>query len=438
MSAPAESTRAEDGWSLIALVPHDGQEPPASLSDELARSVWCAVSAIWHPSLLAARRELPRIESIESPIAARARARSASSPATRAIGFRPATGRRPRTPAPRCSMSGTDRADLIGRIQARMGVAGATDVVETEPMAAASRDFLALGTARWMLRDLTVGDGARRGRRPREPLARADGRAHAWQLGDCQAAANRLRAGFEVLTQARERFYPVDAYLLDLCLLDPSMPAGVLAEPLATAVADHLHRARPGRSRPRRPSIRDGVAALRQAITDGWADVAGGTYSEAEDALLPLESILWQFARGGDVYRAHLDERSVETFARRRFGLFVQLPQIAKRFGIRYALHMSFDGGRFPIRAGDQAAVGGSGREQPREPAAAADRRRPRRRRAGGSPGGWRRRCGTITSPRSRWSAGPARWHPGSTTSAAWRPIRPSWAAGRRSTTSST
>ena len=45
--------------------------------------------------------------------------------------------------------------------------------------------------------------------------------AHAWQIGDCQAAANRLRAAFEVLTQARERFYPVDAYLLDLCLLDP-------------------------------------------------------------------------------------------------------------------------------------------------------------------------------------------------------------------------
>ena len=93
-----------------------------------------------------------------------------------------------------------------------------------------------------------------------------------------------------------------------------------------------------------------GMAALRQAIADGWADVAGGTYSEAEDALLPLESILWQFARGGDVYRAHLDERSVETFARRRFGLYVQLPQIAKRFGIRYAMHMAFDAGRFPMR----------------------------------------------------------------------------------------
>ncbi len=79
--------------------------------------------------------------------------------------------------------------------------------------------------------------------------------------------------------------------------------------------------------------------------------MAGGTYAEAEDPLLPLESILWQFRRGGEVYRAHLDDRNVETYARRRFGLYTQLPQIAKRFGFRYALHLGFDAGRFPIRA---------------------------------------------------------------------------------------
>ena len=63
-------------------------------------------------------------------------------------------------------------------------------------------------------------DGARR-RLDRESLSRElPSGAHAWQLGDRQAATNRLRAGFELLTQARERFYPVDAYLIDLCLLD--------------------------------------------------------------------------------------------------------------------------------------------------------------------------------------------------------------------------
>ena len=56
-----------DGWALIALVPYDGQEPPATVSDELAMGVWCAVSALWHPSLLARAAGLPRIESVDSP-----------------------------------------------------------------------------------------------------------------------------------------------------------------------------------------------------------------------------------------------------------------------------------------------------------------------------------------------------------------------------------
>jgi alpha-mannosidase len=347
-ASAAESQRPDEGWSLIALVPHDGKEPPASASEDLALSVWCAVSAIWHPSLLARARGLPRIESIESP----------GSPGSREvrviagdIGDRLPSGYRTQAEDAGTALleSGTDRTDLIRRIQERIGVPGATDAVEDQTMAGVSADFLALGTARWMLRDLTVGMGHSEGV-DRESLWRelAAG-AHAWQLGDGQAAANRLRAGFELLTQARERFYPVDAYLLDLCLLDPSMPAGVLAEPLAMAVPlTFVASARAIEVQAEADPQR--VAALRQAITDGWADVAGGTYSEVEDALLPLESILWQFARGGEAYHAHLDERSVETFARRRFGLFGQLPQIAKRFGIRYALHMSFDAGRFPLR----------------------------------------------------------------------------------------
>jgi alpha-mannosidase len=66
---------------------------------------------------------------------------------------------------------------------------------------------------------------------------------------------------------------------------------------------------------------------------------------------MPLESILWQFRRGGEIYRLHLEDRNVETFARRRFGLHTRVPQIARRFGFRYALPMSFDAGKFPIPA---------------------------------------------------------------------------------------
>ena len=54
---------------------------------------------------------------------------------------------------------------------------------------------------------------------------------------------NRLRAGFEILTQARERFYPVDAYVVDFCLLDPALPPGSLA---SNEIADATVRNKEG------------------------------------------------------------------------------------------------------------------------------------------------------------------------------------------------
>ncbi len=101
---PGESGRPEDGWSLIAMVPHDGREPPATASDEAAQSVWCAVSAMWHPSLLARARELPRIESIDVSDVPGAAGDPDHRRAARPTRSRPDTGPRPRTPAPPCSM----------------------------------------------------------------------------------------------------------------------------------------------------------------------------------------------------------------------------------------------------------------------------------------------------------------------------------------------
>ena len=223
-------------------------------------------------------------------------------------------------------------------------------MIENEGMTTSAQVFLALGTVRWMLRELTVAmghaDALDHDSLTRELLAGA----HDWQIGDWASAVNRLRAGFEVMTQARERFYPVDAYLLDLCLLDPAVPAGSIAESLGNPIAiSFIAQAQAIENLALHDPQR--LAALRQAITDGWADVAGGTYSEEEDPLLPLESILWQFRRGNDVYRTHLDDRNAETFARRRFGLFTQLPQFAKRFGFHFALHLALDAGRFPVPA---------------------------------------------------------------------------------------
>src|SRR5262245_37895697 len=275
--------------SFIALIDHDGQEPPTNLSENEAIGTWCAVSALWHPALLSLAGELPRIEPVDSP----------SPPGPREVRL-VAAGANDRLPSGYRTQAedagailiegGTDRLALVRELGSRIGGEFAADG-ENE-LARSARDFLVLGTARWLLRDLTIAmnhsDALDVESLTREVLAGAQ----TWREGDHAAATNRLRAAFELLTQARERFYPVDAYIVDLCLVDPSTPAGALGPSLearapvtflAPAQAiENLARSDPGLA-----------ARICEAITEGWTDVVGGAYTESEEPFLPFESILW-------------------------------------------------------------------------------------------------------------------------------------------------
>jgi alpha-mannosidase len=340
---PVEASRS--GWSMTALVAHDRTEPPASFTDRDALAAWAAVSALWHPALLTIARELPTIEDVGFP----------SSPEREEIRVI-AAGQRERLPsgyrvqgedAGSILIEGaSDRAEIVREILSRCHVKASAPGDE---IASLALDFQALGTACWWLRDLTLGMGHADGLDHTSLAREVFAGATAWSTGDANTTRNRLRAAFEILTQARERFYPVDAYLVDICLLDRAMPAGVLADALASrspvtflAQADAIETQ--AKVNP------EALARLREAISEGWADVVGGCYQEGLDPLLPLASILWQFRKGGQIYREHLDSRAVESYARRRFGLYPTVPQIAKGFGFRFAVHLGFDAGKFPIR----------------------------------------------------------------------------------------
>jgi alpha-mannosidase len=336
-----------DGLSLVSLIAHDGVEPGAGYADGDAQAAWCAVSAPWHPALLAKATVLPRLESIDSP----------SSPGPREVriiaeGCAEGLPSGYRTQAEDAGAAlidgGKVRSALIGTLLDRFAPGRSIEPSDEEASALAL-DFLALGTASWWVRDLAKAmghsDGLDHESLAREVLAGA----RAWESGDHNTARNRLRAAFELLTQARERFYPVDAYIVDVCLLDPAMPGGVLGDPLsAHTPVTFLAPARAIETQGRLDPAN--LGRLREAIAEGWADVAGGAYSEVDEPLLPLESILWQFRKGASVYREFLEGRNVETLARRRFGLYPMLPQVGKRFGFRFAVHLGFDAGRFPIR----------------------------------------------------------------------------------------
>ena len=149
---PAGSTPPDgENWSFVALIPEDGREPAPTVSDGDALATWCAVSAPWHPSLLARSAELPRIEDVESPgppgprqvrvVAAGAADRLPS-------GYRTQAEDAGAILIEADAGAVSDRSSLVDAIRERVGAgrpAGYVGGAEEEAVADA---FLALGTAR--------------------------------------------------------------------------------------------------------------------------------------------------------------------------------------------------------------------------------------------------------------------------------------------------
>lgn len=341
--SPEPDAPLPDAPRLVAMIEFDGQEPPRNLTDRQAEAAWAAVSAIWHPALLALCETLPGISGIAFPDVPEPREVRVIA---EGVGGRlQADYRQVADDAgARLIDGGIDRAAIARDVMLALGH-DESKLAIVDPLVA---DFLALGTARWFLRDLTTAMG-HADTLDYVNLTRETIRgARAWRDGDAATASGHLRAAFELLTQARERFYPVEAYLIDICLLDASFPAGALSDSLSvptpvtflgTAQAiERLGENDPGH-----------LSGILQAVNDGWADVVGGTYTESDEALLPFTSILWQYLKGSEVYRRHLDDRNVETLATRRFALYPMRPQLARRFGFRYGVHLAFDAGVFPV-----------------------------------------------------------------------------------------
>ncbi len=332
---------------VVVLSEYVGRKPESEIPDEHAELTLAAISAPWHPDVLSRVDRIPTVRHPDDPIS-------------------PEIGE---------VWVSVQSADEDGAIEKRMAAEsnGATwielapgtidrpgsirtlvrELAPTDDAAEPTEDpvvsvFLAIGAMHYWLQELTVAmehvdclDADRFG-------AETLGAAKMFIQGDRPGAENRLRAGFELMAEARERFYPVEAFLIDLGLLDESTPADAL-DPLldeGTPVTLLASAASIESMAERNPKA---VARLREAINDGVADVIGGTYRESAEPFRPLETILWQFRRGSLTYRKHLDDRTVETLAGRRFAFYPMRPQIARRFGFRYGLHLAFDSGSFPL-----------------------------------------------------------------------------------------
>lgn len=156
----------------------------------------------------------------------------------------------------------------------------------------------------------------------------------AWR-GPLKSAAERLLAGREVL-------YPVGIHLIDLVLLDERPPGEPLpADHALTLVACGRLLERLAQDQP------EWFATLRERVTHEQVEVTGGTYQEREDALLPLDSQLWNLRQGLAVTEKLLGQEP-RIFARRRFAFHPRTPMLLQNVGLGRAILLAFDDAVLP------------------------------------------------------------------------------------------
>jgi len=176
----------------------------------------------------------------------------------------------------------------------------------------------------------------------REAIAAAD----AALAADAEAARAHLKACFEVLLENRERFYPIDCYLIDLCLVVPEWAN----ENLKTAIQDEqplnlLMTAKDLETIAHKdPEL---ISLLKKSSGDQETEVIGGDLEEIATPVIAVESLIWQMQAGTSAIR-ELSGRAPTTWARRRFGLASVLPMLLHRLGFHSALHLVLDDGIYP------------------------------------------------------------------------------------------
>ena len=325
--------------SLLVLIPsHSLEDFPTDVGEDEAASALNAFADVWHPALLASAGVLPTWHRADTP---------PEDPGKRLmIVPKSAESWLPGGWADHARGRGatvveglTDRQEMIAA-----ALAGLDTPVEVDADLVA--DFLALGTCYLQLELLTrqmhYFSNINEMQLQRESVAAAE----AALAGDATAARARLQTCFEALLEARERFYPVDCYLLDLCLLIPrladehleaSIAAGqpfsllLSAEDLEAIAAE-------------KPEL---ISKLRDAWNRDELDVIGGEHHEGPATLLPMSSVIAEFTRGHDIFQKRLG-RTPKTWGRRRFGFSPQVPQVLAKFDYHSALHLALDDGLYP------------------------------------------------------------------------------------------
>ncbi len=324
---------------LAILLPcHSLEDFPLYHSGTQADGLLACFTALWHPALVASAKKLPTWHRADDPpeelngilltIPEVSESVMLAGWATRAASEGACVVRKEH-----------DRDEILRQALAGLG----TDAPSVDEELVA--DFLALGFGYLQIellsRRMRYMSSLDEVQIERQTLAAAE----AAVSGDRETANKHLSECFEVLTEARERFYPVDLYLIDLTLTAESTIGPALRQELTSSspmnilmsgkLLDQVATNEPGT-----------LSALRGALEAETASIVGGEFDEDDTSLLPIEDALDQLTLGRETYKRHLNQTPM-IFGRRRYGLTPWMPQLLSRAGFDGALHFTLDGGKF-------------------------------------------------------------------------------------------
>ena len=210
----------------------------------------------------------------------------------------------------------------------------------------AAADFLALGycflQVELLTQKLQYSSTLDRGFFQQQAVAAAD----ALLAGNHAEVRERLVKCFDALAQARDHYYPVEAYVVDLLLVAPSTMGSELIRELEASSPKSLLISASTVEQMSEHSP-EALTALRRSLESGTVTLVGGEYEENPLPHCSMEAILQNLQRGLATYQRLLGQRP-NVFGRRQFGLTTRLPQMLEKLGFTGVLHATLDDGQFP------------------------------------------------------------------------------------------
>lgn len=343
---------------ISVLIPgYSVEDLPTDLAENEAASLWNAISCAWHPKLLVQCGALPIFRQAESQYGYPGR-RVVLVP-TPAESWMPHEWRSVLRDQEHVILDGcSERGEWLSAIET--DVPGPVEDNEDNPESTSAategfvlvEDFLALGTVQLQLQLLS-----RRRHHFVDPdliLLHREVRAAAeasWQ-GNEALVRQHLAVCFEHLRDIREKVYPQNCFLVDICL-----PAEAeSAEAVLHAIAEYspLNLLISGREL---LQLGEGSPAALDLVRTACAEqrlcLLTGHDAETRTGLGSMASLLNDLRRTATVLQNAIGQ-TPRHWARRRFGMVASLPMVLAWRGFESAFHVALDDGLYPDRERSQ------------------------------------------------------------------------------------